>query len=79
MVNTNAAAPRTGPHRELVLYQRRETRDLLAKVHRLDAQPDLDAVVGGADHRRRSARAFEHGRAELLHRALGVLGDLDDG
>ena len=39
------------------LTQRRETRDLLPEVHRLDAQPHLDAVVGGADHRSRLAHS----------------------
>ena len=44
-------------HRELVLHQRRQTRDLLPELHRLDAQPDLDAVVGGADRGRRLAHS----------------------
>ena len=42
-------------HRELVPHQRRQTRDLLPELHRLDAQPDLDAGVGGADRGRRLA------------------------
>ena len=44
-------------HRQSVLHQHSQSRNLLAEVHRLDAQPDLDALVRGTNHDSRLAQS----------------------
>ncbi len=52
-------------HRQRVLHQHRQPRDLLPEGHRLDAQPHLDSLVGRTNHGSRLAHSRTAAKALL--------------